>query len=321
MSSSKIQNLRFLGDAMILLAVVSFCAACKKSPSPQMPVLAPPDASAKQAPPEDPIEARHIAAIKSAKNLTESQKAFLLSYVPENIARHRQEIKGRQELVIPPPSGWRPEDARHKIKLTLIPEKTTIHTGQYFRYRLEVQNMGRDNVQFSERAPGFIKDGVLPYRHWFEFYVTPPGGKEKLLASPYLPSIENATAPPKIREYFPAGNTPAEKDAAFKQIQIEEQAEANLSLSLRPGETLVTRPAAPNAFRNLEVEFSFEKTGIYRVKAAYDDRPLDQPTEAHIQAMIREGYSREHQMKRAAERANNSLGFTESNEVRIEVVP
>ncbi|MDE2143027.1 MAG: hypothetical protein KGJ84_11520, partial [Elusimicrobia bacterium] len=66
---------------------------------------------------------------------------------------------------------------------------------------------------------------------------------------------------------------------------------------------------------------SFEKPGIYRIKAAYDDRPLDQPTEAHIQMMIREGYSREHQMKRAAERAKNSLGFSESNEVILEVVP
>jgi hypothetical protein len=139
----------------------------------------------------------------------------------------------------------------------------------------------------------------------------------------FLPDIKDIVSPPKIVEYYPKGHTPAERDADFERIKIEEKAKADLSIMLAPGEILLTRsnPPSPNKFRNLRAEFAFAKPGIYRVTAVYDDRPLPPPDEEDIQAMMREGYSREHQLKRYEDSVRRSLGLVESNTVLIEAAP
>jgi hypothetical protein len=229
------------------------------------------------------------------------QKPPLSAYDLENAAKEKQEAKDRQELVLAPPPGWRPGKVRRKIKLTLIPEKKTIRVGQLFRYRLEIQNVGREEIYFSERYPGFIKNGDLSTDHWFELYATPPGGKKKALPNQFMPSRESMHAPPDVREID----------------------RSDFSLALQPGETLFTRPDSPptNKFRDLIVEFSFMKPGIYRINAAYDDRPLEPDSEEEVRALIKRGVSREQQRDMRKKDVLDSLGFVESNVILLEVVP
>ena len=321
------------------LCALSICAglgtACKKSPEPPaLSLAAPTTPSSRVVSPHVMDEAERAAQINNDPKLTESQKSFLLTYVPETVARDRQAIKDRLELVLPPPSGWKPENTRRKLKMTLTLEKTEIHVGDTFCYRVETQNAGREPISFSESAPGFIKDGGL-HDHWFGLYITPPGSEPAPMGHIVLPGTFD---PSHFHEYhFPDSMTTAEKDAAFERIKIEGKVESDLWVTVQSGETLITRPnpPPPNRFRclkphfriqkpgakNFEIQLGFQKPGTYNIKAVYDDRPLPPPPEKHIQAMIKDGYSRKDQMKSYEDNVRERLGFVESNVILLTVVP
>jgi len=349
--------------AIYVLSIGAAAASsCKKSPastvviSQAAPLAAEHDALPAAAAAQGKIisAADEIARIRSAPGLTQAAKALLIAQVPREVSESTQAIKDRQELVLPPPPGWKPENVRRKLKLTLIPEKTMIRVNTFFRYRLEIQNEGREPVLLSEDSPGFIKDGRVG-THWFEFYVTPPGGEETMVANSFGAMFDNK--PVVFREYqFPDSMTTAEKDAAFEKIKANHKAENNaregLSLFLQPGETLLTRPnpPPPNSFRNLDIDLGFNKPGTYRIKAAYDDRPIGPATDEHAQSMARrmlsnskdlpnrrlssaekkllqsiagsQGLRKEQKedIKWRDEGAPDSLGFIESNTVLLEVV-
>jgi hypothetical protein len=305
---------------------VGFAAACKKSMPPPVPALAPPTNPIAQAePPHMVSEARRITAIENNPEFTKSEKALLEARVPEEIAAETEEAKDRRELVLPPPPGWKPENVRRKIELTLIPENTVIHVGQKIRYQLKIKNVGRESLYFVGSYPNFIKDGELDSIRGFGFRVTPPGDKEKVLANRYMPDISALVShEPEIHEYhFPDTMTAAEKNAAFERLQVEEKAKAELSVELKSGETLITRPnpVSPDKFRDLNVEFSFDRPGTYRLKAVYDNRPLPAPTEEIIRDMVKDGVSREYLTRAHQKAVRDSLGLVESNTIQVEIVP
>lgn len=311
---------------LVLLGVgLIFSAACKKAPA--TPAAQPAETGtipSTPTPPAPPFprkllsESEQIARIKSSPTLTAEQKSTLLATVPESVARDQQEIKDRRELVLPPPAGWKPESVRLKIRLTLIPEKTMVHKGAKFRYRLETQNVGKEPVTFFEDRSAFVKSGSL-YGSWYRFYATLPDGREKQLRG----AIDFSDESPLQEYHFPSTMTSAEKDAAFKKIQLQETAEDGIALQLLPGETLVTRPdpPPPNRFRDLDTSFKFDKPGTYRIKVAFEDPPPKPDTEEHIQAMIKNGVPRERVMKLHEKSVQDSLGIVESNMVSLEVVP
>lgn len=315
------------GVPILLGTCLIFAFACKKAPAP--PAVRPasvgtvPSAqTASERPSQQPrlSESEVIARIKSNPTLTETQKESLSALVPGLVAGDRQEIKDRKELVLSPPAGWKPENVRRKIKLTLIPEKTMIRAGERFRYRLETQNVGQEPVMLSEDQRAFVKTGNLS-GPWYRFYVTLPDGKKEQLDNTFHPSFIDVS--PLHEYHFPATMTSAQKDAAFKQIQLQEHAESAIRLELLPGETVVTRPdpPPPNRFRDMDADLVFKKPGTYRVKATFEEPPLKPESEKHIQAMIKEGISREDQLKMHEKMNRDSLGIIESNTVLLEVVP
>lgn len=143
----------------------------------------------------------------------------------------------RNDLVLEPMAGWTPEDAALKLSLQLISEKSSVVTGGKFRYRMEIRNVGRDQVVFNDPSPSFIKDGSLCGSSGFSFSVTSSAGAEQALPC----DSTTPTAPG-----------------------------SGLALALKPGEYLLTRPEGPGRrFRELRTAFHFEKPGTYRIKAVY----------------------------------------------------
>ncbi|MEK7656174.1 MAG: hypothetical protein AAB412_00310 [Elusimicrobiota bacterium] len=244
----------------------------------------------------------------------------MIEHLPWMAALARQEEKDRKELVQPPPSGWKPGAERRKLKLTLMPEKTIIRKGESLRYRLEARNIGREDIGFYEPFSAFVKSGDLYGPHSYRFYVTPPGGKKERMGRPILPSTGF------IQEEeisFPDTMSAAGKDAAFEKMKMEDRIERGLSLALRSGETLITRPdpKTGSPFRELWTDFQFKKAGAYRIRVVYENLPPDPPTQHHIQGMIGRGHTPEEQKKFHDKMVRNSLGLVESNEVILEVAP
>ncbi|MDD5304403.1 MAG: hypothetical protein PHS14_15000 [Elusimicrobia bacterium] len=155
------------------------------------------------------------------------------------------EQKDRRELLRQPKQEWKPENTPRKLNMLLLTDKAKIRKGAAFRYRLEMQNVGREPLSFKETAPSFIKDGSLCGANAFKFYAVPPGGKERLLPCKAPDAVRPSTAP--------AG-----------------EPESGLELDLQPGEYLLTRGSGPGGpFRELQTAFRFDALGTYRLKAVY----------------------------------------------------
>lgn len=166
---------------------------------------------------------------------------------PATEAPLTEEQKDRKELLRQPKQEWKPGSAPRKLSILLLTDKAKIRKGEAFRYRLEMQNAGREPLSFKETAPSFIKDGSLCGSKGFTFYATPPGGKERRL--PCRPAgaegVQVSTAPAP-------------------------EPESGLDLTLQPGEYLLTRGTTPaGRFRDLQTSFIFEALGTYRLKSVY----------------------------------------------------
>lgn len=149
------------------------------------------------------------------------------------------EQKDHQELSRQPTQEWTPADAPRKLKILFLLDKNRIRVGETFRYRLEMQNLGREPLAFKETGPSFIKDGSLCGSGALKLYAAPPGGKERLLPC-----------------------KPAEAPA--------DETGSGLDLVLQPGEYLLTRGSgSKDHFRELRTTLSFAALGTYTLKAVY----------------------------------------------------
>lgn len=252
-------------------------------------------------------------------------------------AREKKAAEDKSELVRPAPINYKPEDADRRIRLRLVPQKEMMRNGESFWYRLELQNVGRKPIHWHENS-SFFKHGRLSNSPLgFKFIVRQPDGKVWVLTPP----IDL----PLLGEYrkgfsFPSGTTEDEKARLFKRMagmaNINE-----LSITLQPGETLISRPwaardpkqadamfargedpdsAIPGLYRELPSFFKFDQKGTYRIKVAFDDR-LSSKSEDSIKSAENNGISREQQLKTRKLIDADRLGPVESNEVRIEVTP
>jgi hypothetical protein len=144
-----------------------------------------------------------------------------------------------RELTLQARRDWTPEAPGRKLVIALISEKTKIRKGEPFGYRLETRNVGGEPLAFREPSPSFIKDGTLCGAHGWSFVASLPDGAERV-----LPCAPLAAPPP----------TPP------------------LDLTLKPGDYLLTRRSDPkNPFRALATSFVFDRPGVYRLRAAYED--------------------------------------------------
>lgn len=251
--------------------------------------------------------------------------------------------KDHAEMVRPAPPGWKPVSPGYKIKLTMIPQKTMLRRRQSFWYRLELQNVGREPIDFRDSPYSLFKTGAGSNGP-FDFYVTEPDGTVARMSAPL--TFDGGCT--NIRGFFHLPGeeqmTPVQQKAALERINEEDWREGersnNLWLTLQPGETLLSRPwrnvdycdeqyrtwiraqrdlPAEGSFRELYSDYVLEKIGTHRIKVVYRDMPTGPDSEKDIQDLVKQGYSREKQIKDRESINREKLGVVESNEVLIEV--
>lgn len=181
--------------------------------------------------------------------------------------RAEHEAEDRKELVRPASDFWRPESRGRALKLTLFLEKTKLRAGEPLRYRLEVLNIGEQNI-FLHEDPSFIKTGRLLGAKYRPLLTTPDGVESQV--SPPLRLFGHAPLKPAEEKY--AAMTAAELTAALKREESRDWTKNKLILYLRPGETIVTRPdAASGRFRELETDAGFDRPGKYSLRFVFDE--------------------------------------------------
>ncbi|MBI4349559.1 MAG: hypothetical protein HY553_22175 [Elusimicrobia bacterium] len=319
--------------ALAVACVLPFGAGCGRrepaatapSPSPRTPA----------------VEPRSYGLPPDFESLPERTKEIFLDLQAAAPANEAQEKLDREELIRPAPPGWKPEEPGRRVRLTLIVKEPTLRRGETLWYRLEFQNTGSESIDYFE-SDSFFKKGAWLSWGW-KFYVN---GEEV-----HLGDLDFNRGAPVAGPFEPPGwekLTEAERDAYVKRRNKETEAayrrRTNLSVTLHPGETLVTRPwrnvgrevadrmwargedpdraRAPGAFREFySVFFQFDKPGKYRIKAVYSDQPPGPPTEEKLRWMEERGHSRADQMAEHRKRVAESLGTIESNVIEVEVVP
>lgn len=301
-----------------VVAVLFILAACgKKEPPPQT----------------QPRMVDGVRVPAGFDKLPPESQAFWIEQEKRQPMVDSKKARYRAELVRPAPAGFKPESVDRKIKITLIPQKTIMRRGERFWYRLEMQNVGREPIDFGGFP--FFDSGNEIYGP-FEFFVTPPGGKAALMRR--IPAMSAPFGSSAIK--FPVHYTDEMKAAAFKKMQWESQAVVT-SVRINPGEIMVTLPwryvepvtadnmhrrglnpnAVPGIFRELPSTYDFKLPGTYRIKAVYSDPPLKPSSEDFFRSMEEEGVSRKDVLASYAEINKRRLGIINSNSVVIEVVP
>lgn len=217
-----------------------------------------------------PLDARHLA------ELAESRQAS-----------QKWESRDRAELIRPTARQNVPQSKGRHLKLTLIPRDKTILLGGEFWYRLELRNVGSKPIRWAEMGShSFFKVGALSGTR-VRFIVTDPEG----VKSDMLPPLQLGRRPAQdIR--LPSGLSKAEREAAISALN--DPRATQLSVTLQPGETLVSRPWRPRSeaevqalilagkdpdsaiagdFRILPTRYTFSKPGKYQVSVEIDNSP------------------------------------------------
>lgn len=250
----------------------------------------------------------------------------------------------QRELVRPAPKGFKPEDARRKVRVTLVPRETTIKVGESFWYRLELQNVGRESIEFAE-SPSFLKDGLRwDMLKWGFAVVLPNGTREKMILGRYFEERDLDHRPRRPIDVPDSKKlTEAEARTWARRDSLRRNAGRNLRVTLRPGESIATKPwrwvddeeylarfkrnepelwpAPEGTFRELRTVFEFETPGKYKVVAILRDPPPSPPTEEYLLDMEKRGVSRKFILAGHKRFVRETFGMVESNWVELEVRP
>jgi len=242
------------------------------------------------------------------------------------------EAADQAELVRPAPAGFKPEPVARKVKLTLIPKKTLFRRGEIFWYRLELQNVGRESIDFTQQESIFKSLGTWP--GGYDFWLTEPDGHVvKLVEADAWGSGPDAS----LEEFRLLGwehMTEADRAEAFKKQGRHDtwvrNRKFNVRVMLKPGDVLVSRAwshkeddnsvgAAPDDFRELWTQYKFSKPGTYKLKLVWDNSPSSPPNEARLRRMEKKGVSRKRTREFWAEINRERLGIVESNVVSFDL--
>lgn len=264
----------------------------------------------------------------------EGRKDFALMEERDRLAE-KYRARDRELHVRSAPPDFKPEDARRKLKITLIPERTMIRKGKKFRYQVEIQNIGRENISFGG-GPSFVLEGKFG-RIWggnFKFLLTGPDGKE--LEAVYLsrhhslPEGPDSFVPPPGWDKM----TGPEKDEAIRKLNVEAELVGRFFVNLSPGEIIYTWDNSKgDRFRDLTVSHGFDKDakngknlhpllrqpGTYRIKLVFDERPAAPPNEKQIELEKKILGSRDRVLKNHQFSVEKSLGLIQSNIVTFEI--
>lgn len=274
-----------------------------------------------------------------------AQPALPLDYPAlEAQVNHEIALADRKELVRPAPKGFKKGAKARQVALKLIPRETTLHVGQSFWYRVELQNTGHTPLEIQE-TPSFLKDGANYSAQKWEFHATGPDGKRKemilgTLADELMGSMRETSRPDKTTS---STMTAREREEQEVREAFRRKAADRLRLTLLPGETLVSRPwrwltqlqyvtrksrgesivwpKPDEPFRELWTVYRFKTPGRYAIEAEYVDLPLPPDDENFLRRMEKKGHRRETFIRLQREDARMALGRVRSNRVEIEVLP
>lgn len=249
----------------------------------------------------------------------------------------------RKELVRPAPPRFKPEKTARKIRLNLIARDKKIKVGQTFWYRLEIQNVGKEALEFSE-DPSFLKDGRYYDLGRYEFWIVQPDGTRHLMQLGSFADNLTMGSRPRVAHQIPDSEKMTDQQIRdymrVKSLQVK--AARRLKVTLRPGETLSSAPwqwvgitehfqksdaglevwtKPPGDFRELWTEYDFEKPGRYSITATYVDKPSPPPDEEFLREMERLGSTRADVIRHHAKGESEKLGLVRSNSISIEVAP
>lgn len=310
-----------IGSCRAALISLGLCAAlsaaCKKSPPPPT-ATTPLRAGSDVVKPEVDAERQRLIDQHFASN-PEQKKAFLREMEIDKL-RDRQSEIDHKEMVLPTPANFRPSGVSRKILLTLKLEKHILRRGENPRFRLELQNIGREPIVFYDGGSSessFFKSGsISEINRRMKFPLIRPDGNKVLLETPDGGSdliMDEIKTPP--------GLNAAEKAAWIDNLTRQSDASDKLRVKLQPGETLVTRGDRPgDAYRTLRSDEDFEQPGTYHLQVLFDDRPSPL-TQAEIDSGLRFRISTETARATQDMMARNALGSCSSNAVTFEVAP
>lgn len=250
----------------------------------------------------------------------------------------------RRELVSPAPPGYKPKARGRRLAVKLIARDAKIRMGESFWYRLELSNEGSLPIEISE-SRSFLKRGNdYDYPKWAFTAVTPKGVKKHMAIGRQMPVFSN---PNNKRKIVSIPGSEKMTDAQIREFMRKNEAwrreDRGLHISLRPGETLSSRPwkgqeeqaalkptptrgkaPAPKygGFREFWTEFNFDEPGRYEISVVYNDPTPRPPSEEWLNEMEKGGVSRAWTIKQFQEQSKRHLGQqVTSNRVFIEVHP
>jgi hypothetical protein len=325
----------------LLLALVIPLSACKRSPSSatNAATTSSPDLSVPTSSPDKPktsaqttdpgferVLDKHFGADTSKK---EEMRRIKRQLDAEVDAELKLAETNRRTMVVAAPAGFTPEPVDRKIRLEVILEKSRIHSNEPLRYRLEMTNIGRQPLDYSETSPSVFKFNGLGYSRTIKFFVTDPRGKREELISahaydknPTSGGGEPETETPKP-EYLPDDMPEAKKEKWFLETQAFATATQNFHVRLLPGEVLRSNGdtnAAEKSFRTLWCEQHFDQAGKYKLEVVLDDRP-DPLSKLLVDTLVKAGETIDSIKHQHAEQMHNALGPATSNSVVFEVIP
>lgn len=262
--------------ATAVFFLLGLISACREAPEPLAPITTTPTA------PEDRY-AHRIARVLAEGGAPEKVKKRIYE-IEYDRAQERQSILDRQELVIPPPPGFKSIPGRKRLRLSLAIEKEIIRRGEAPRFRLDLINVSSVAYEHRDRQSSLFKDGGLTSSNHIRFYLTAPNGRDW----PLIPPLQPESAPlPELS--FPPGWTRAQIEAELDRSGIAQSVSRSLAVSLAPGETLRMRGDAPgDSFRTLRAAVAINAAGRYCLRARFDDS-LSPLTEESIRLQITVG--------------------------------
>lgn len=271
-----------------------------------------------------------------AKLSPEMQREFLRSVWRRPIEK-AQSRNDRAELVRPAPADFLPDGKDKSLKLALVPFKTRLKAGESLWYRLEMQNVGSSSITWAEMN-SFFKSGVFLGSESFRLRMTLPNGTH--VGGAAVPfRIGHCPGNPGPKTLVSATGVSEEdfKDV-FTKVTAKSSAERELSVTLAPGEAIVTRPwhysdpcfpkepdsaaqaALSQGFREWPWDESRRTPGIYRLRfELYRPAPRRPSEDAMAEIERKHGMTRASQLRALEVESRFALGIVPSNEIQVEL--
>lgn len=276
---------------------------------------------------------------KGLESLSPEQRRKLLETAEDLPFEKAEQEKDRREMVRPAPPGFKPGKSHPRLKITLIPKSTVIKSGEWFWYKLEVQNVGRKPIRYFENGPSesFLKVGGNSNGLKLGFRVAKEGSEFR------WPTEDLQFGCPGGDELILPGwkaMSLAEKEKAVREFVRKDKLRHTLVVDLAPGETVVARawnpkedelckrepmqriePTLPIGFRPLKTGIALKRPGRYRLKVVLDNPPPPPPSAEKLRSFESVGMSPKEIGERLKWEASRAFGHAESNTVVIQVLP